>query len=183
MLTRETALDLVRTYVKKENNIKHMIGVGAIMSSVASRLGEDANRWGIVGILHDIDFEVCTGPADHTIKAKDLLKDAVDADVIEAIMAHNFENTKVPVDSHLKIGLIACDAVSGLVLACALVMPSKKIVDVKLESLIKKYRSKDFAKGVSRDRISRCAELGLSLDEFLGLALSGMKGVSDQLGL
>jgi len=183
MLTRETALDLVRTYVKKENNIKHMIGVGAIMSSVASRLGEDANRWGIVGILHDIDFEVCTGPADHTIKAKDLLKDAVDADVIDAIMAHNFENTKVPVNSRLKIGLVACDAASGLVLACALVMPSKKIVDVRLESLVKKFRSKDFAKGVSRDRISRCAELGLSLDEFLGLALSGMKDVSDQLGL
>ena len=133
--------------------------------------------------MHDVDFEVCTGPVDHTIKAKDLLKGAVDADVIEAIMAHNFENTKVPVDSRLNIGLVACDAVSGLVLACALVMPSKNIVDVKLESLIKKHRSKDFAKGVSRDRISRCAELGLSLDEFLGLALSGMKGVSDQLGL
>jgi predicted hydrolase (HD superfamily) len=182
MLVRETALGLVRKYVTKENNIKHMIAVGAIMRSVASRLNEDANKWEVVGVLHDIDYEVCDGPADHTIKAKDLLKDAVDAEIIEAIMAHNFENTKVPIDSRLKIGLIACDAASGLVLACALVMPSRKLADVKLESLAKKFRSKDFAKGVSRERISRCTELGLSLEEFLALALSGMNEVSDDVG-
>jgi putative nucleotidyltransferase with HDIG domain len=182
MLEKETALDLVRKNVVKESNIKHMIAVGAIMRSVASRLNEDVNKWEVVGILHDIDYEVCTGPADHTIIAKELLEDVVDAEVIEAIMAHNFENTKVPIDSRLKIGLVACDAVSGLVLACALVMPSKKLGDVKLESLIKKFRSKDFAKGVSRERISRCTELGLSLEEFLGLALTGANDVSDAIG-
>jgi putative nucleotidyltransferase with HDIG domain len=182
MLVRETALGLVRKYVTKENNIKHMIAVGAIMRSVASRLNEDANKWEVVGILHDIDYEVCAGPEDHTVKARDLLKDAVDTEIIEAIMAHNFENTKVPIDSRLKIGLIACDAASGLVLACALVMPSRKLADVKLESLAKKFRSKDFAKGVSRERISRCTELGLSLEEFLALALSGMNEVSDDVG-
>ncbi len=181
-LERETALDLVRKHVTKENNVKHMIAVGAIMRSVASRLNEDAKKWEVVGILHDIDYEVCTGPADHTIKAKELLKDVVDTEVIEAIMAHNSENTKVPIDSLLKIGLVACDAASGLVLACALVMPSKKIADVKLESLLKKFRSKDFAKGVSRERISRCTNLGLSLEEFLELALRSMKGASDDLG-
>ena len=152
------------------------------MHSVASRLNEDANKWEVIGILHDIDYEVCTGPADHTIIAKDLLKDVVDAEIVEAIMAHNFENTKVPIDSRLKIGLVACDAASGLVLACALVMPSKKIADVKLESLLKKFRSKDFAKGVSRERISRCTELGLSLEDFLALALAGMNDISDELG-
>jgi len=181
MLERTKALDLVRKYVVKENNIKHMIAVGAIMRSVASRLNEDAKKWEVVGILHDIDYEVCTGPADHTIKAKELLEDVVDAEVIEAIMAHNFENTKVPIDSRLKIGLVACDAASGLVLACALVMPSKNLADVKLESLIKKFRSKDFAKGVSRERISRCTELGLSLEEFLGLAIGGMKDISEKI--
>jgi putative nucleotidyltransferase with HDIG domain len=182
MLERETALDLIRKYVTKENNIKHMIAVGAIMRSVASRLNEDANKWEMVGILHDIDYEICTGPEDHTIKAKDLLKDVVDAEIVEAIMAHNFENTKVPIDSRLKIGLVACDAASGLVLACALVMPSKRIVDVKLESVIKKFRSKDFAKGVSRERISRCTELGLSLEEFIALALAGMNDLSMKSG-
>ncbi len=176
------ALDLVKKYVVKENNIKHMIAVGAIMRSAATRLGEDADRWELVGILHDIDFEVCSGPEDHTVVAKDLLKDIVDAEVIEAIMAHNFENTKVPIDSRLKIGLVACDAASGLVLACTLVMPSRKIADVKIESLLKKFRSKDFAKGVSRERIMRCTDLGLSLEEFLALSLSGMNEVSADLG-
>lgn len=182
MLGKGKALDLVKKYVAKENNIKHMIAVGGIMHSVATRLGEDAGRWELVGILHDIDFEVCSGPHDHTVKAKDLLKDIVDAEVIEAIMAHNFENTKVPIDSRLKIGLVACDAASGLVLACTLVMPSRKIADVKIESLLKKFRSKDFAKGVSRERIMRCTELGISLEEFLALSLSGMNEVSNELG-
>jgi hypothetical protein len=182
MLDKEAALVLVRKYVTKENNIKHMVAVGAIMRSVAARLNEDANKWEVVGILHDIDYEICTGPGDHTIKAKELLKEVVDAEIIEAIMAHNFENTNVPIDSRLKVGLVACDAASGLVLACALVMPSKKMADVKLESLSKKFRSKDFAKGVSRERILRCAELGLNLDEFLALSLSGMNSVSNELG-
>jgi len=182
MLERESALDLVRKYVTKENNVKHMIAVGAIMRVVATRLNEDANKWEVVGILHDIDFEVCAGPADHTIKAKELLNGIVDDEIIEAIMAHNYENTNVPIDSPLKIGLVACDAVSGLVLACALVMPSRKIADVKLESLVKKFKSKDFAKGVSRERISRCSELGLSLEEFLWLALSSMNNISGKLG-
>jgi len=182
MLDRETALGLVRKHVAKENNIRHVIAVGAIMRAVASRLNEDADRWEVVGILHDIDYEVCTGPADHTVKAREILKDLVDAEIMESIMAHNYENTGVPVDSRLKLGLIACDAASGLVLACSLVMPSKRIADVKLESLLKKFRSKDFAKGVSRERIARCTELGLGLEEFLGLALNGMNVASAELG-
>ncbi len=182
MLDKKMALDLVRKYVKKENNVRHMIAVGAIMRSVASKLNEDTDRWEMVGLLHDIDYEMCAGPSDHTIKAKELLEGVVDAETIEAIMAHNFENTNVPVDSRLKMGLVACDAASGLVIACALVMPSKNIGDVKLESLMKKFRSKDFAKGVSRDRILRCTELGLSLEEFLALALSGMNDVASEIG-
>jgi len=181
-LEREAALDLVRKYVSKENNIKHMIAVGTIMRVIATRLNENADKWELVGILHDIDYEVCTGPSDHTIKAKELLTSVVNDDVIEAIMAHNYENTHVPIDSPLKIGLVACDAVSGLVLACSLVMPSKKIADVKLESLVKKFKSKDFAKGVSRERISRCTELGLSQEEFLWLALSSIKNISSKFG-
>jgi putative nucleotidyltransferase with HDIG domain len=182
MLEKQAALDLVRKYVTKENNIKHMISVGGIMRSVASRLNEDANKWELVGILHDIDYEVCAGPADHTVKAKEMLRDFADEEMIEAIMAHNFENTNVPVDSRLKIGLIACDAASGLVLACTLVMPSKKLADVKLESVIKKFRAKDFAKGVSRERMQRCTELSLTLEEFLALALKGMNDVSGEIG-
>lgn len=177
------ALDLVRKHVKKENNVKHMIAVGAVMHEAALRLGEDAAKWEVVGILHDIDLETCTGLEDHTLKAREMLDGTVDREVIEAIMAHNHEVTKVPVDSRLKVGLIASDAVSGLITACALVMPSKKLADVNPGSLAKKFGSKDFAKGVSRERIMRCEDLGISRDEFLNLALEGMRKVSGELGL
>ncbi len=119
--------------------------------------------WEAVGILHDIDFEMCTGPQDHTIVARDILCDQLDQTLIEAIMAHNHEHTRVPVDNDIKRALICSDAVSGLIIAATLVLPSKKIADVNPKSLMKKYNSKDFAKGVSRERIALCAELGFEL--------------------
>jgi len=183
MLMREDALTLVRKSVAKENNIKHMIAVGAVMKETAKQLGEDPLKWELVGILHDIDFELCTGLNDHTKIAKEMLKDLVDDDIIEAIMAHNYENTEVTLDSRMKKALVASDAVSGLLVASALVMPSKKMQEVRLDSLMKKFKSKDFAKGASRDRIAICTELGMTLEEFLSVALDGMKGVSGELGL
>ena len=183
MLSRESAIELVRSHVLKENNVKHMIAVGAVMREVAARLGEDTLQWEIVGILHDIDFEVCSGPEDHTVRAGELLSGRIDPDAVDAIMAHNFEHTHVPVDTKLKKALIACDAVSGLIVASALVMPSKRLSEVKPESLIKKYNSKDFARNVSRERIRFCREIGLQLEEFLPLALEGMKRASADLGL
>lgn len=183
MLSREDALQLIRKYVKKENNIKHMIAVGAVMRETAIRLNEDESKWELVGLLHDIDFEMCAGIKDHTIRAKDILDGVVEREIIDAIMAHNYEHTGIPVDTKMKTALIACDAVSGLVIACALVMPSKKLADVNVRSIVKKYGSKEFAKGVSRERISRCEEIGIPLDEFLGMALEGMKKVAVELGL
>lgn len=183
MLNREDALALVRKSVAKENNVKHMIAVGAVMKETAKHLGEDPLKWELVGILHDIDFELCTGLNDHTKIAKDMLKGLVTDDIIEAIMAHNYENTGVVLDSKMKKALVASDAVSGLVVASALVMPTKKIEEVRLDSLIKKFKSKDFAKGASRDRIIVCTELGMTLEGFLSVALAGMKGVSGELGL
>jgi putative nucleotidyltransferase with HDIG domain len=183
MLKREDALALVRKNVAKENNVKHMIAVGAVMKETAKQLGEDASKWELVGILHDIDFERCTGLNDHTKIAKEMLKDLVTDEIIEAIMAHNYENTGVALDSRMKKALVASDAVSGLVVASALVMPSKKIEEVRLDSLMKKFKSKDFAKGASRDRIAVCTELGMTLEGFLSVALEGMKGVSGELGL
>jgi putative nucleotidyltransferase with HDIG domain len=183
MLTRDEALTLVKKHVSKENNLKHMIAVGAVMREVAQKLGEDPARWEAVGILHDIDFEACTGLSDHTKMAKEILKGVVDDEVIEAIMAHNYENTGVPLDTKMKKALVASDAISGLVVAAALVMPSKKLVEVKPDSLMRKFKSKDFAKGASRTRIAICSEFGFSLEDFLTTALEGMKKVADELGL
>lgn len=182
-MDRTEALALVRQHVCKENNVKHMIAVGAVMRETALRLGADPDRWEQVGILHDIDFEVCSGIEDHCLKARELLAGKVDQEVVEAIMAHNHENTHVPVDSTLKRGLIAADQVSGLVIACALVMPSKRLAEVKPESVVKKFGNKDFAKGVNRERIMLCEQFGIPRDEFLALALEGMRKVAPELGL
>jgi predicted hydrolase (HD superfamily) len=182
-MNRTDALELVRRHVKKENNVKHMIAVGAVMRQSAIRLSQDPERWEIVGILHDIDFETCTGAEDHCLKAQELLTGRLDDEAIECIMAHNSEYTHVPVDTVMKRALIASDASSGLVIACALVMPLKRLEDVKPESLIKKFGSKDFAKGVSRERIMQCEQIGISRDEFLGISLNGVKKVAQELGL
>lgn len=182
-MSREEALALVRAHVCKESNVKHMLAVGAVMRQLATHLEQDLDQWEMVGILHDIDFEICDGASDHTVKARELLKGHVDPVVIEAIMAHNYEHTKIMPDTPLKKGLIASDAASGLVLACALVMPSRKLADVKVGSVVKKFRTKDFAKGVDRDRMMVCEELGVPLADFLGIALEGMKIRAVELGL
>ncbi|MBC7108232.1 MAG: HD domain-containing protein [Methanomassiliicoccales archaeon] len=183
MISRDEAIRVVRNYISKENNLKHMIAVGAIMRELAVNLGEDALKWEVTGILHDIDFETCNAPSNHTLKAKELLQGIVDDEIINSILAHNYEYTSVMPDSKLKKALIASDAASGLIVACALVMPSKKLDEVKLETLLKKYKSKDFARNVSRERIAICNELALALEQFLQIALEGMKKVSGELGL
>jgi hypothetical protein len=182
-MERRQALELAKRHVSKESNLKHMIAVGGIMRELAIHLGKDVGDWEAVGILHDIDFEKCTGPQEHTIVARDILCDQLDPALIEAIMAHNHEHTGVPVDNDMKRGLICSDAVSGLIIAATLVLPSKKVADVNPKSLMKKYNSKDFAKGVSRERIALCTELGLGLEEFLGVALNGMKGIAAEIDL
>uniref|UniRef100_A0A7C3FCI3 Phosphohydrolase n=1 Tax=Candidatus Methanomethylicus mesodigestus TaxID=1867258 RepID=A0A7C3FCI3_9CREN len=182
-MERGEAIEIVRRHISKENNLKHMIAVGAIMKRLAEALGEDAKSWEIVGILHDVDFEECDGISDHTLKARDILGGIVSPDMIEAIMAHNYENTGVMPDTPLKKALIASDAVSGLIVAAALVMPSRKLSEVKPEGLMKKFKSKEFARGCSRERISVCKEIGFGVDQFLGIALDGMHTAAAELGL
>lgn len=182
-MDRAEALQLVRGHVTKEGNLKHMMAVGAVMRQTASQLSRDPDIWEITGILHDIDFEECHGMQDHALIARDILHGKVPDEIIQAILAHNHEATGVPVDNELKKALVAADAVSGLVSACALVLPSKKLADVKVSSIIKKFGNKDFARGVDRERIMVCEQLGISRDEFLKVALEGMMSSSTDLGL
>ncbi len=183
MMQRAEALELVKGRISKESNLKHMIAVGAVMRSTARRLGEDATAWEVTGILHDIDFEECHGMEDHATMACEMLRGKVGEEVLQAILAHNHEATGVPVDNPLMRGLLAADAVSGLVIACALVLPSKRLADVKVSSIAKKFGNKDFARGVDRGRIMVCEELGIPRDEFLQVALEGMRESAEELGL
>jgi len=183
-MDREEALELVKANVKRRNIFYHMLAVEANMKALASYLKEDEGLWGLTGLLHDVDFDrTANNPQKHGIEAENLLKGKVPEEVIQAIKAHNYENTGVKPETALEKALIACDAVSGLIIACALVMPSKKIRDVKLETIKNKFRDKDFARGVDRNRIVLCEELGILKEKFFEIALEGLKTISQEIGL
>jgi len=184
LLTREEALDLVKKNVSKRNVIYHMIAVEAIMKALAEHLAEDEEKWGLVGLLHDIDYERTeTTPERHSLLAEDLLKAFVGNDIIRTIKTHNFEHTGVKPEAKIEKALVAADAISGLLVACALVMPSKKLTDVRVESVSKKYKDKDFARGADRDRMLFCEQIGIPREKFFEVALNGLKEYASQIGL
>jgi len=185
MLTREEALNLVKKNVAKRNFVYHMLAVEAIMKSLAKHFGEDEHLWGLTGLLHDIDYgKTEATPEKHAMLAEEILNEfALPQEVIKAIKAHNFQYTHVKPETRMEKALIACDAVSGLLVACALVMPSKKLKDVKVETVIKKLKAKDFARGVERERILFCEEIGIPRKKFFEITLDGLKNISSEIGL
>ncbi len=184
MISRDEALELIRKYVRSDKLVKHMIAVESIMRALARRLGEDESLWGLVGLLHDVDYELTQSDfSKHGIVSTEtILKGRLPEQALSAIRAHN-EMTDHKDDSKLALALRAADQVSGLIVATALVMPSKRLSEVKLETLKRKFKQKDFARGVDREKIRLCERIGLSLDEFLDISLKAMQSVSDKLGL
>jgi len=183
MISREEALELVRTRISNDKLVKHMLAVEAIMRALARELGEDEEIWGLTGLLHDLDYEEVEGDfSKHGLRSAELLEGKLPEEALHAIRAHN-DLTGVEPETKLDIALRAADALSGLVVACALVMPHKKLEEVKLSTLKKKFKAKDFARGADRDRIRLCEELGLSLERFLELGLEALKGIAEELGL
>lgn len=184
MLTRAQAIELVNKNVQKKNVIHHMIAVEAIMRSLAKHSAEDEEKWSLVGLLHDIDYEKTEStPEKHSLIAETILKDIADADVVRAIKSHNFEHTGAKPETKMEKALIAADAVSGLLIACALVKPSRKLADVKVETVAKKFKDKDFARGAHRNRILYCEQIGIPKEKFFELALNGLKESASQIGL
>lgn len=181
-MLKEEALNLVRQNIKRENLVKHMIAVGAIMRRVAEYLGENKQKWEIVGILHDLDFEK-TDIKTHGLVSCEMLKGKVDDEILRAIKSHNFENTGVMPKTNLEKILVAADSISGLIVACALVMPSKKLSEVKLKTIKKKFKQKDFARNCSRERILFCEKVGIEREKFFELSLEGLKEIAEELGL
>jgi putative nucleotidyltransferase with HDIG domain len=184
LLTRSEALGLMKNQVLKKSIVYHVLAVEAIMRELARYLGEDEEQWGLTGLLHDIDYERTEAtPELHSLLAEDMLKGSVDGDVITAIKAHNFEHTGVKPQTKLQKALVAADAVSGLLIACALVMPSKKLADVRVESVGKKFKDKDFAKGAHRERILFCEQIGIPREKFFDIALRALRESASQIGL
>ncbi len=187
MITRSEALDLLKRYLRDEKMVKHCIAVEAIMRALAKRLGRDEELWGLVGLLHDIDYDVTNRDLSrHGLEATNILRGLLPEEALKAIACHN-ENTGVEPETEegktMCIALRAADHMSGLIVATALVMPNKKIEEIKLSTLKRKFKSKDFARGVKRERILGIEKLGIPLDEFMQLALEAMKGIARELGL
>lgn len=183
-MRREEALALVKKRVSRRNWVNHMLAVEAIMRGLAERFGEDGEKWGLLGLLHDVDFEETENAPDrHGLRAEEMLKGNVPEDVLRAIKAHNHEHTGVKPESRMEKALIAADAVSGLIVASALVMPSKKVGEVTVETLLKKFKQRDFARGVDRTRVGVHEEINLSREEFFEIALNSLKRIGDSIGL
>jgi len=184
VLNREDALKLLTDKLKRENMVKHCLAVEAIMKEMAAELGGDQEVWGLVGLLHDIDFdETSKDPKRHGILAVEYLKGLLPEDALRAIASHNFENTGIKPESVMEKALIVADALSGLIVACALVMPNKKLSEVRIETIEKKFKAKDFARGVSRERILLCREIGMDERKAFEIGLRGMLKIAEQLGL
>ncbi len=188
MITRDEAFTLLKEYNKDPFHLQHALTVEAVMKWYANELGyeEEAEHWGIVGLLHDIDFELY--PEEHCIKAPELLrKGGVSEDIIHSVCSHGYGITVPcgvtidvePVHEMEKV-LFAADELTGLIWAAALMRPSKSTKDMELKSLKKKYKSKGFAAGCSREVIERGAEqLGWELDKLLEMTLRAMAATED----
>lgn len=184
-MEREKYLNMLKEKVQEENLIKHMLSVESIMRGLARRFGEDEEKWGITGLLHDIDYEATKGdPYKHSLIGAEWLKElGFDNEIVHAVKAHN-ERHGVERNTLLSKSLWAADPVSGFVIAVALVRPDRKLASVELKSMKKKFKEKSFAAGADREQILSCEkELGISLDEFLELSLKAMQSIASDLGL
>ncbi len=183
MISRDEALSLVKKYIKNDKLIKHMLAVEAIMRKIAEYLNEDVELWGLTGLLHDLDYELTGGDLNvHGLKTIEILRNKLPEKALEAIKCHN-ENLGFEAKTKLALALRAADHVSGLIIATALVMPNKKLEEVKVKSLRKKFKQKDFARSVNRNKILLCEKIGIDLMKFLELSLIALKEIASDLGL
>ena len=184
-LSRETAFARLQEYVKNEKTVVHCLASEAVMRAVARKLGEDEDRWGLTGLLHDIDVEVTNAdPKVHALRAAELLEDfEFDKEMLDAIRMHNDEATGIPRSTRFQHALAAGETITGLIYATTLVYPDKKIASVKYKSVRKRMKEKAFAASVNRDHILECEKIGIPLDEFIQLSVDAMRGISESIGL
>ncbi len=182
--TREDAWQLMTAHVQQDSLRKHMLSVEAALRAYARRYGEDEERWGITGLLHDSDYEEYPDLHQHTqVSAEWLRAGGYDEAIIHAILAHNDIN-EIPRDDLLSKALVACDEITGLVTASALVRPDKSIMGVEASSIRKKMKDKSFARAINRDDvINGAAVLGVDLDEHIAFVIQAMRGIAGELGL
>lgn len=184
-MIREEALELLKHYIKNERMLGHSYATEAVMRALARKLGQNEEKWGMAGLLHDLDLElVNTDLSIHTRETEKILREkGVDPDIIDAIKMHNEDAWNTKRNSSFHHALAAGETITGMIVATALVYPDKKLSSVKAKSVTKRMKEKLFAASVNRDTIMECERLGLPLDEFAEICLKAMKEISGQLGL
>ncbi len=181
-MNREEAHALLMRHVKNKNLRKHCLAVEAVMKALARHFGEDEGQWGLAGLLHDLDYdETANDMARHGYRTVEMLQDkGLSQEILHAILAHPGH---VERESLMDKALYCADPVTGLIVAAALIHPAKRLEPLDVDFLIHRFKEKHFARGANREQIRACQELGLSLEDFLGIALEAMKGISEELGL
>ncbi|RKZ07009.1 phosphohydrolase [bacterium] len=182
MISREEALVLVNDSLKKRNLVKHVLAVEAIMRDLAEKFGEDVEKWGVAGLLHDLDYEqTMEEPEKHGYLTVERLREMdVPDDVLHAILAHAGH---VERESLMDKAIYCSDPVTGLIVASALMHPTKSLAGMDAAFVGKRFKEKRFAAGANREAIASCSELNLDLQEFLEISLEAMRKISVELGL
>jgi len=181
-MTRDECIGVLKANCANKNLFKHMLATEAVMAGLAEKLGEDVEAWSLAGLMHDLDYdETYDDPDRHGLISAEKLADlGFSEEIIHAVKAHN---DHVERSSMMDRALYASDPVTGLIVAAALMHPDKKLAGLDVEFVMRRYGEKRFAAGASRESIASSADMGLTLEEFIGIALASMQKVSDDLGL
>ncbi len=188
MITRQKAFEIINQHLKNRNLIRHCLAVEATMKALAKHFKENEKSWGLVGLIHDVDWEETQdNPFLHTKKTIEWLKEAgeTDENILQCVLSHNYKhNGEKPPETNMEWSLYICDELTGFIVAVALVRPEKKLSAVSAESVIKKFPTRSFAAGVHREQILLCEEkLGIKLDDFVMITLRAMQEIASDLGL
>jgi putative nucleotidyltransferase with HDIG domain len=183
-MDRNQALAIVHEYIKNENLVKHMLAVEAAMRFYAEKYDQDVELWGLTGLLHDFDWEIHPTLEDHPMAGAPLLRErGVPEEIVQAILSHA-DRTGVPRDTLIRKALYACDEITGLVTAVALVRPSHSLMDLEVKSVKKKWKDRAFAAGANRDEIEQATgDFGVELWEHVGNVIRAMRRIAPELGL
>ena len=183
-MNREEALAIVRGFVKNEGLVRHMLSVEAAMRFYAEKYGEDIETWGLIGLLHDFDWEIHPTLEQHPQAGSAILRErGVNEEIIQDILSHA-DHTNIPRDTIRRKAIAACDEVTGLITAVALVRPSKSLYDLEASSVKKKWKDKAFAAGTDRTEMEHAAkELGIEIWEHVGNVIIAMRKIAPELGL
>jgi uncharacterized protein len=184
-MNRNKALEILHLYIKNEKMIFHCLASEAVMRGLARHLGRDEEKWGLAGLLHDLDVEITNAePTVHGTQTEVLLKDhQIDPEILDAIRMHNECSSGKSRSTEFQYALAAGETITGLIFATTYVYPDKKLTSVKPKSVVKRMKEKMFAASVKRENILECEKIGIPIDQFAAIAIESMLPIANDIGL